>query len=333
MIAKKPEDRPASAAAVALAASALRRGDVAAAAAAVPAVATGVIGGDDTTQLLGTTGEDATNLLPAAVPVDEPEKRRRSPWTWPLIALIVLLLVVLGGTLWAVLANQDPEALPSTSATVSTPPPPSITPSVTPSQADTRVDVDALGLSGKTCDDAQDMLVAADLVANGCAEGNAAASDDQVGIVYAFDPRGRLDAGTPVNLTVYGPVTAIGAPPSAPRMSVGGVTATEIPAGSTAQLNWENFTCPSGTGTLSQYTVVVTNATFTADSSSERIFQPNERQADILVGENVGQNVSATYTATCDGGPRNSDPSPPMDVPIIAAEAGEETPPGDGADG
>ena len=43
MIAKKPEERPASAAAVARAATALRRGDVAAAAAAVPAIATGVV--------------------------------------------------------------------------------------------------------------------------------------------------------------------------------------------------------------------------------------------------------------------------------------------------
>ncbi|HEY6799885.1 MAG TPA: serine/threonine-protein kinase, partial [Agromyces sp.] len=67
MIAKKPEDRPASAAAVARAATALRRGDVAAAAAAVPAIATGSAVGDDMTQVLtagGATGA-ATMLLPA----------------------------------------------------------------------------------------------------------------------------------------------------------------------------------------------------------------------------------------------------------------------------
>ena len=52
MIAKKPEDRPASTAAVARAATALRRGDVAAAAAAVPAIATGVALSDDATRLL-----------------------------------------------------------------------------------------------------------------------------------------------------------------------------------------------------------------------------------------------------------------------------------------
>ncbi len=47
MIAKKPEDRPASTAAVARAATALRRGDVAAAAAAVPAIAPGVAAAGD----------------------------------------------------------------------------------------------------------------------------------------------------------------------------------------------------------------------------------------------------------------------------------------------
>ena len=58
MIAKKPEDRPASSAAVARAATALRRGDVAAAAAAVPAIATGASVGDDMTQLLAPAGDD-----------------------------------------------------------------------------------------------------------------------------------------------------------------------------------------------------------------------------------------------------------------------------------
>jgi serine/threonine-protein kinase len=317
MIAKKPEDRPASSAAVARAATALRRGDVAAAAAAVPAIATGVVG-DDATQLLGTAGEDSTLLLPAgaaAVPVDEPEKRKRSPWTWPLIALIVLLLLVLGGTLWAVLANNDPKPVASSSG-------PSLTPtqsSAPPSPTATAVDVDALGLSGKTCDEAQDILVKADLVANGCTAGNAADADDQVGIVYAFDPRGRLAEGTPVNLTVYGPVTAVGAPTTAPTLSVAGQQVTSIPAGTAAQLNWQNFTCPSGTGTLSQYKVVITNATFTAGPANEQVFAPNVRQADILVGDSVGQNVTATYLATCNGGPRDSGSSPPMDVPIVSA--------------
>ena len=106
MIAKKPEERPGTASAVARAATALRRGDVAAAAAAVPAVAAGVMAADAVTQLLGADTSAATALLPETDIVDE-EKRKRSPWTWPLIALIVLLLLVLGGTLWAIFGNND----------------------------------------------------------------------------------------------------------------------------------------------------------------------------------------------------------------------------------
>ena len=114
MIAKKPEDRPASASVVARAATALRRGDLAAAAAAVPAIAAGV-GGDDATALLAAT--PTTLLTESTVLADgEEEKRKRSPWTWPLIALIVLLLLILGGTLWAVLANPGDRRDPTPSA-------------------------------------------------------------------------------------------------------------------------------------------------------------------------------------------------------------------------
>ncbi|MGO8609738.1 hypothetical protein ACC848_43060, partial [Rhizobium johnstonii] len=69
MIAKKPEDRPATASAVARAATALRRGDIAGAAAIVPAIAGGV-GRDAATQLLpgGLGTEEATRILPAAAP-------------------------------------------------------------------------------------------------------------------------------------------------------------------------------------------------------------------------------------------------------------------------
>src|SRR5829696_3156702 len=56
MIAKKPEERPGSAATVARAAIALRRGDVAAAATAIPAIAGGTATGDDVTQLLTPAG-------------------------------------------------------------------------------------------------------------------------------------------------------------------------------------------------------------------------------------------------------------------------------------
>ena len=96
MIAKKPEERPASTAAVARAATALRRGDVAAAAAAVPAIA----GGrrrrrrcDAAARARRRHGRRHAASCPPPTPSARTcaEKRKRSPWTWPLIALIVLL--------------------------------------------------------------------------------------------------------------------------------------------------------------------------------------------------------------------------------------------------
>lgn len=330
MIAKKPEDRPASAAAVARAASALRRGDIAAAAAAVPAIATGAVAGaspvDDVTQLLtaGAATGAATRLLPSPTEAEQAAApKKRSPWTWPLVALIVLLLLVLGGTIFAFATNQpSPDPAPTSSAP--TPQPSKSTPSATPSTP-ARVDVDALGLAGKTCDEASAILVENDLVAK-CATGNAAASEDQVGQVYEFSPRGRLDTGTEVTVTVYAEMTQIGAPTTAPTTSVNGVNVTQVPAGSTVQLNWANFTCPSGTGTLSSYTVSITNATFTSGPGTEQVFAPNVRQANILVSDAVGQNVTATYYATCNNGPRDSGVSPPMDVPIIVAPTPGTTP-------
>ena len=135
MIAKKPEERPASAAAVARAATALRRGDVAAAAAAVPAIATGAVGRrrhDPAARARRSDRDcDAAAARRGAVE-EEPEKKKRSPWTWPLIALIVLLLLVLGGTIWAFLANQQPTPEPTTSSST-----PSQTPTTTPTPSAT----------------------------------------------------------------------------------------------------------------------------------------------------------------------------------------------------
>ncbi|MGO2745933.1 protein kinase domain-containing protein [Microbacterium sp.] len=328
MIAKKPADRPSSSATVARAAQALRRGDLNSAAIAVPAIATGGIASDDATRLLTTSGDDGTTrILPttAQVPTDEvaeedgTKKKKRSAWTWPLIALIALLVIVLAGTVFA-LMNQggDPDAdptAPTSAATTSAKPKPTTT---APEPEPTRISVDSLGLVGLTCNDAMARATEAGL-APVCQTGSTAApSDDQVGTVESVNPRGDLDPGATITLTLFADRAEIGTPQNAPTITGDPITGTKV------MLNWTNFTCPSGTGNLSGYKVSITNATF-SDGSAAMTFDPGTRSAEITLG-GEGLQATATYTALCSGGgndQRESGVSPQMSVTIKAAAAEE----------
>jgi serine/threonine-protein kinase len=319
MIAKKPEARPATAAAVARAATALRRGDVAAAAAAVPAVATGGAVGDDMTQLLQPPSDTsaATRVLPAAPPAeDAPPAKKRSPWTWPLIALIALLLIVLGGTIWALLANQGPGPDPSGSSTS-----PSATPSdtPTPTPTPTTVDVDALGLMDLPCNDARSKALAAGMATVTCTAGRAAADQNQVGKVYSIEPQGNVPKDRELVLTYYADLTPIPAP--SPPVIEGGTTPTTVEEGTTVRINWSAFTCPSGTGSVSAYNLTAVNGTFSVNGQSTASFPPTQRPVDLVVANTPGQSLFVTYTVTCTGNgvSRDSEPSGQAQATIEAA--------------
>lgn len=326
MIAKKPEERPASAAAVSRAATALRRGDLTAATAAVPAIAAGIAAGDEATQLLaaGAATGAATRLLPAAgddpVGADEPpaEKKKRSPWTWPLIALIALLLLVLLGTLWAVIANQgQPEPTRSTSA-----PAPTRTATTTPTPTQTtpeRVDVNALGLEGITCDEARAILDENNLVAS-CTAGNAAPTAEQEGLIYNVDPTGRVEPGTTINLTTYGPQVAMPTP-TAPA-----VDSATVQPGGTLNVTWQGYTCPPGEGSPSAYNFTTSIGTFPNGQSSSS-FGSSERSTQIEVPENVTSGtVIVTYTVTCTGGPSGDRTSGPSGEATSTIQPADPTP-------
>jgi serine/threonine protein kinase len=294
MIAKKPEERPASAAAVARAATALRRGDVAAAAAAVPAIATGASTGDDMTQLLVPAGDTmaATRRLPASEEIVEgdADPKKRSPWTWPLIALIVLLLLVLGGTLWAFLANQQPDPEPTNSS--STPPP---TPTPTPTPTATTIAVDTLGLQGMDCTEASATARAAGVEAVDCVGGDPAPTGDDINKVYRVSPTGNIPPSQLLTLTFYVDQVAMPAP-AAPTM------AGTVIAGQETQVSWGGYTCPSGTGSVSSYNFSATNGTFPSTGQSTAAFGPNDRNTQILANDTPGETIIVTYTVTCSGG-------------------------------
>ncbi|MFF2487029.1 serine/threonine-protein kinase [Microbacterium sp. NPDC058062] len=295
MIAKKPEERPASAAAVARAATALRRGDVAAAAAAVPAIAGAAAAGDAATQLLasGSDTSAATRLMPAPgeEPVEETtEKKKRSPWTWPLIALIALLLLVLIGTIWAVVANSGNEPEPDPTKTSASP---SATPTDTPTPTPTTANVVADDYVGQDCATASAALDAIGLGAS-CQEGNAAPDEGSVGKIYSVSPTGNVPKGTIIELTAYAGQTPMPAP-STPSFQ--GSPATVEPGG-TLTVMWDGYACPSGTGSVSSYTFTVQNGTIANGPN----FPQNARNATVTAGDTAGQTVIVTYTVTCSGG-------------------------------
>ncbi|NLA09009.1 MAG: serine/threonine protein kinase, partial [Microbacteriaceae bacterium] len=223
MIAKKPEDRPVSSAAVARAATALRMGDNNAAIAAVPAIGAGVAEVDDVTALLSGAhvGDEATRIMPlgtaptviagAVVPPPVPKKKGRSPWTWPLIALIALLVLVLGASIWALVGDNSAQP----PAETSTPPKPSTSPSATPTATAELIDVSLLALEGLDCDAATAIVTDAKLSAK-CTPGNPANTAEQVGKVYEVTPRGFVAEGSTLTLLTYAEQTAIGSPDAAP---------------------------------------------------------------------------------------------------------------------
>ncbi|WP_341936126.1 protein kinase [Microbacterium sp. LWO14-1.2] len=324
MIAKKPADRPSSAATVARAAQALRRGDLNSAAIAVPAIATGGVAGDDATRLLTASGDDgATRVLPttAQVPTEaaaeeEAEKKKRSRWTWPLVALIALLVIVLGGTILALMNQGDGDADPTPSPSISSAPPE--TPTPTPTPTETPINVDSLGLVGLSCQDALNRATEAGLLPQ-CRVGNTPApSDDLVDVVETVDPRGTLEKGDAITLVTYAPRVEIGAPGSAPSLS------GTPQAGKQIALNWTAFSCPSGAGTVSSYEVTITNATF-SDGKTTRAFGPGELSTQITPANDPALQVTATYRAFC--GDRPSGNSPQLTAQITPADGagGEDT--------
>jgi len=352
MIAKKPDERPASTSAVARAAGALRRGDVAGAAAIVPAIA-GAASPDAFTQLLtSNTGSDATTrLLPssgaaaagaaagvgtgtAALATEqtasEPKaKKKRSPWTWPLVALIALLAVVLIGTLIALFGPKEgtPEPGPASSAPVQSSAPPS-SPAPPPSSAPpetTAPNPASLGLEGKSCDEATRILNDNGFDNVKCEDGDPAPTDSQVGQVYRVNPTGNVDAGDLITLLSYTNAQQM-TTPSAPSIQGGNADGT-VTAGSTVRIMWDSYTCPAGAPKATSYTMTVSGGVFNKNGESTASFAIGDRPQEVVVDDNGSQALSVTYTVTCngDGTERVSGDSAEAAASIVPAQ--EQTPP------
>jgi eukaryotic-like serine/threonine-protein kinase len=312
-IAKNPANRPASAAHLARAAQALRRGDVAAAAAAVPGVVgTGSLAvlrspgdNDQATRLLTTASDNQPPTRAAAAAAAGTTTKKRNPWTWPLIALIALiLLVVLAGVLLSLQQKNTPIAPSETPQVTSASPTPTETP--TPSPTVEKVNIVKSDFVGKTGDEARKILEGLGMVAD-VQDGTTAPTPDDVGRVYDVNPTGGLDPGQRVTVKVY---AAIPEPPAPPAPTVSEATPPVNPSdgtyapGSEITVSWPAYSgCPSPTS------VTAYRATINGQPSSANPIPADTTSVTFTLPPEPGD-TTVTYLAECSG--KKSQPSPAL---------------------
>lgn len=187
-------------------------------------------------------------------PVDEPQRRGRSPWTWPLIALILLVLFALigfiltqSGLLFPQPAATSPA--PSVSAPTSsapTPSPTSASPTQTPSPSATQSTPAAINLIPDAYKGRPYNEVRAELIGLGLTvKGEEVFNDAAPGTVTDINPSGPVQPGETITVTYSkGPEML-----SVPAIGVGSTEAQVQQAIQAAGLRWAKGDDVSGSPT------------------------------------------------------------------------------------
>jgi len=327
-LAKKPEDRPQTAAKLALAATALHRGDLRLAASYVPQVepqpviaasdATVVIADAPTTALPASAASGATRT-PQQTPPAEEEPRKRSPWTWPLITLLILLLVIGGGTAVALLNQQGggggggTESTTKTTTSTSTSSKPTTT---TPAETGAISESDVVG---KTVEEAEGFLRGRGFKNVTAQPGNPTADPPNVVTkISVSGPRVRFDE--PIVLTYTVPFGEV----AAPAVATG---PAEVGANQTFSVGLGPASCPAG----------LQPQGFTIDQtklgSGVLVSGPTSNNAQIQAGAVTADGtITVVYTQTCGDG--TSTKTSALSAPLtIKVKATPPTPGGGGSGG
>jgi serine/threonine protein kinase len=293
-LAKSPGDRPASASHLARAAQSLRRGDIAAAATAVP----GILGDNSHAATVGLNYGNATqatrilNTGGATEATDTQtldETKKRNPWTWPIVALISLLAVVLIGAIIALLlptGDQTPVDTATGTSTSSSPPP------STPPPTPTTVDVTEEELLNRTQAAVEDILTEKGLVL--AAElGRAAESAEQVGTSYSAAPVGNVRIGDTVTVYFFDQVAVTPTPtrPQANSLQPNGPYAADA----IVTVRWAPYQgCPPG-HPLSRFNFLIQGGPDAGTSGQD----PNSSGFDIQLPATSGESTTISYSALC----------------------------------
>ena len=191
-------------------------------------------------------------------PEEEPKRRGRSPWTWPLIALILLVVFVLAGVVLSQAGNLFPSQAPATTGATSTTPKPSSatptassaspseTPSPSPSSATPTESTPAAvnlipdAYLGRPFNEVRNELIGKGLQVTGVEVVN----DATPGTVTNIDPSGPVQPGTTITVSYSkGPEMV-----SVPSIKAGASEAEVQQAIQDAGLRWAKGADVSPTG-------------------------------------------------------------------------------------
>lgn len=184
-------------------------------------------------------------------PADEPQRRGRSPWTWPLIALILLVLFALVGFFLSQQGILFPSSNPTSSApsttssspsptTTSASPTPTLTtppPTPTPTPTPETVNIISAAYLGKDYRQVQSSLEALGLSVTVLPQQSA----ETAGTVLEINPTGTVPKGTAVTIIYAVPLpTATPVPTTTPKATA---SETALPDCTTGQLPGVPATC------------------------------------------------------------------------------------------
>lgn len=326
-LAKDAAGRPETAAKLAQAAAALHRGDIELAASYVPQIRGANADPTATVVMPTQPGADAaTTALPQTTTlpgtpvglVDDvdleapPAKKKPSRWTWPLVTLLALLLLIGGGTALAMLNQGDKKPAETSKTTTSTskttkPPTKTSEPPVTSAT------IDRTQIVGKSYDEAVAYLNGQGFTNIAAPQSGEAVPDDQVGRVSEVSPSGKTEFNQLITLTVTVPFGQI-ADPVAP--SVAGPSTVKV--GRSITLQGFSAGCPAG---LQQGAYEVQLSPNTLAQLDGNATSGGAKLTALEAGT-----LSVTYSYRCEGAQqRVSAVSPPVTITIESRDP-ESTP-------
>jgi serine/threonine-protein kinase len=266
-----------------------------------------------TTVLPGSGAPLPTTAAQASRAQTTRQSKKRSPWTIPLIVLIVLLVGALVWSLVNFLGGGGSAPTHSSAPASTNAAPRSPTPSTTPTSDGGYIDPnDYLGLRQ---DQATQRLNAAGWQTVNVDNSKHATDSDQVGTVYNVDPTQQVPFSMPVTLYVWGDLVKPSPPSSAPTIQ--SQTAQPAVPGTQITFAFGNDACPSGQTLTGRRLYINNTAQPWVDGSTPSA-------SWTVPSEAAGQTVTVTYTLQC-AGTNESGQSPALPVTISSGE--QSTPP------